>query len=100
MKSRSGYSIWYEFEYEGYKEDFSYDIPFEVMCNAIRKYFDDNMVNLDGTDTDIWNTIVTFGSDALDTIFEEEEDWLKEQCENEAFEEFKDYVEYYIKDDE
>lgn len=97
-ENNSGYSLDYNFSYKGYSENyFSYDIPFDVFCNAIRNFFDIQSINLDGTDTSVWNAMVEL--DALDEIFSSQEEWLKEQCKNDAYEEFKIYVNDYILDD-
>lgn len=101
-KNGSGFEVEYkDFKYKGYHEDyFFYEIPFEKFCDGIRKYFDDRLVTLDGTNTAIWNTLVEFGEDALDTIFDELEDWFKEECKEDAYEEFKDYVDYFVDDED
>ena len=83
----------YDFEYKGYKETWTYEIPADVICDMIRAYFDKQLITIDGTDTSIFNAFS--GLDVIDEIFDEMEDWLKEQCEEKAYEEFKDWVDWY-----
>ena len=90
-------TIYYEFEYKSIKEDFSYEVPFEKQIEAIRKYFDNQLVTLDGTDNDIWNALVDL--DCIDTILDTMEDWLYEQCKEMAYEDYQDYVDWYYDDE-
>ena len=100
-KNGSGFELTYSFEYNGHKDErYFFEVPFDKFCEAIRHYFDEQLVTLDGTDNAIWNSIVGFGEDALDTIFYDQEEWLTKECQEMAFEEFKDYIEYYLEDDE
>lgn len=100
-KNSSGFEVTYhDFEYNGYKDDyFFYDVPFDIFCDGIRKYFDDKLVTLDGTDNAIWNTMVELGEDTLQNIFDAMEDWFTEQCRDGAYEEFKEYVEDYLSEE-
>lgn len=85
------YYIYYKFEYRGYTENYSYEIPFEKKIEAIRQYFDDRLVTLDGTDNAVWNSLVDFDG-LIDDILDEMEDWLYYECKDAAYEEFKEYV--------
>lgn len=51
-------------------------IPYPIFMDAIRKYFESNMVTLDGTDTAIWNMLVEL--DCLD--FLEDNETVMEYC--------------------
>lgn len=97
-KNKSGYDVYYDFEYRGHKEPFDYDIPFETFMKGVVKYFDDNMVTLDGKDTDVWN--ILYELDCLDEIFDKMEDWFKEHCKEDAYEEYKEYIDWYYDEDE
>ncbi len=99
-EDKTRFSLMYEgFEYKGYSENYyDYDIPFDTFIEGIRKYFDNQMINLDGKDNDIWNAFVDL--DCLDNIFEAMEDWFHEYCKEDAFEEFKEYVEEWELDNE
>lgn len=99
-KNLSGYELDYHFEYKGFRELYSYEVPFEDYCEAIRNHFSIRLVGLDGTNNNIWKAMADFGEDVLDDIFEEQKDWLSERCKDKAFNEFQDYVEYYIGDEE
>lgn len=99
-KNETGYYIYYDLEYKGHQEDWCYDIPFEKLMSAIRKWFDDKLINIDGTDTSVWNALNDLGRDTIDTIFDDMEDWLKEQCAAEAEEEFREWVDWYYDDEE
>ena len=98
-KNRSGYDIDYEFEYKGFQERYYYDIPFEVFMEGVRKYFSDKMVNIDGKDVDIWNALVELESYVMDNIFDSMEDWFKDRCKDDAYEGYKDYVEWEYEDE-
>ena len=99
-KNLSGYELDYHFEYGGFKELYSYEVPFEDYCEAIRNHFSIRLVGLDGTDNNIWKAVADFGQNALDNIFDEQQDWLLERCRNKAFSEFQDYVEYFLEENE
>ena len=97
-KNKSGYSIMYDdFEYKGIKELFDYDIPFDLFMEGVRRYFDNQMVTIDGKDSDVWNVLVEL--ECLDYIFGTMEDWFKEYCKDYAYEEYQDYVEWYYEDE-
>ena len=97
---RTNYSILYEFEYKGNKESFDYDIPFDIFVNGIRKFFSNNLVDLDGTDNAIWNSFAELGEDALDNLFYAMEDWFKAECAEAAEEEFLEWAHDYLDDEE
>lgn len=100
-KSNTGFEIGYSFAYNGYEDDSYYwEVTDEAFCNAVRSYFDKKGITLDGTDNAIWNAIAFLGDEAMESIFQDQEEWLKEKCRDIAFEDFKDYVDYYIGDDE
>ena len=99
-ENETGYSIDYEFDYKGHHENYDYELSFDELMKAIRKYFDDQLVVLDGTDTNVWNALISLGRDAIDMIVEEESEFLKKECEEVAFEEFKDYVDYYYEEED
>lgn len=48
-------------------------VPFEVFVEAIRQYFDDGLVTIDGTDNAIWNRFVDL--EMIDK-FEDNEDFM------------------------
>ena len=96
-KNKSGYDVDYKFEYRGMEERYYYDIPFETFVEAIRAYFDSQMVTIDGKDNDVWNVCASL--EILDDIYDAMEDWLKERCEKDAYEEYKDYIEWYYEDE-
>lgn len=89
--SRYGTNIYvdYEdFEYKGKMKYYSYEVPFDVVCDGIRYYFDNQGVNLDGTNRCIWNAIV--GLSAIDEL-EDTDDVIKycmDACRDIAYEEF------------
>ena len=91
-KNLSGYDVMYEFDYKGKKETFFYDIPYETFMDGVREYFDNQMVTIDGKDNDIWNILVEL--ECVDTIFDIMEDWFKDYCEEAAYEEYKEYIEW------
>jgi len=96
-KNKSGYDVDYNFEYKGHEENYLYEIPFETFMEGVVKYFDNQMVTIDGKDNDVWNALVDL--DCLDNIFEAMEDWFKEKCQDAAYEEYKDYIEWYYEED-
>ena len=101
MAKKTGYYIDYDFEYKGHKEtDWDYELSFEELMKGIRKYFDDQLVNMDGTDTAVWNALVGLGEGIIDYIIDEMEEYLIEECKESAYEEFKDYIDWYYDDDE
>lgn len=102
MKKReTNYSIWYDgLEYKGHKEDFDYSVTFDDLMSAIRKYFDNQLVTLDGTDTSVWNAFIDLGEEVIDVIFDTMEDWLKEQCKEKAQEEFEEYIDWYYDEED
>ena len=94
--NKTQYDIKYdELTYKGHTKWYFYDLPFEDVIEAIRQYFRDRMIDLDGKDNDIWNTFIEFDG-AIDDIVYEMEDWLKERCYDDAFEEYKEDVEELI----
>ena len=91
--NKTNYSVYFpEFEYKGHKSHFFYDIPFEDFVEAIRVWFDEQLITIDGTDNAIWNAFV-----GVDDFFEEIEfrmaEWFREHCKEDAFEEYKEKVE-------
>lgn len=98
----TNYILWYheDFEYKGHTETFTYDVKFDDLMDAIRQYFDNNLVILDGTDTNVYNALVGLGEDVMDNLFDKMEDWLKEHCKEKAFEEYKEYIDWYYDDEE
>jgi len=93
MKNKSGYEVLFdEFEYKGHKSHYFYDIPFEVFIEGVRAYFEQQMVTLDGKDTDIWNALSKY-PEIFDDVEDEMVDWFKEHCKEDAFEEYKEVVE-------
>ncbi len=101
MAKKTGYYIDFDFEYKGHEEKYySYELSFEELMKGIRKYFDDQLVNLDGTDTAVWNALVGLGEGIVDNIIEAMEEYLKEECKDAAYEEFKEWVDWYYDDDE
>lgn len=71
-------------------------IPFPILINAIRKFFDMGLVKIDGTDNAIWNTFIEL--DCLDKIEDNKEiqDYCRELYKGSSFEE-EDYEDW--KDD-
>ena len=103
MAKKSGYYINYDFKYKGHREPYwDYELSFEELMSGIRKYFDDQLVNMDGTDTAVWKALVGLGEGIVDnilsTIIEVMKEYLKEECKESAYEEFKDYVDRYYDD--
>lgn len=106
------YTVDYQFTYPGKqeKEWFSYKIPFEMIVEGIRRYFVKKYdVELDGTDTDIWNMIIDISpkygdedeySELLDDIMDFNEEYFKETLRDDAYEAYKDEYEYYNEDEE
>lgn len=99
---RTNVSMDVEFTYpgeDGATEKTSVYVPFPILIEAIRKFFDSNLVKLDGKDNDIWNTLLDLGCDFYE--LEDNEDiiaYCKEQYkgssyEEEDFEEWKDEYE-------
>lgn len=89
--SKQGTSIYVyydDFEYKGEVKTFSYEVPFEVVCDGIRHYFDIYDVNIDGTDNHIWNVIAEL--DAFSTIEDAPEfvTYCHDVCVDSAYEEF------------
>ena len=99
-KDKTPYSIIYEgFEYNGYQEKYyNYEIPFDALIEGIRTYFDNQLIKLDGTDNAIWNAFIDL--DCLDIIVDTMEDWFLDYCKEDAYEEFKEYVEEWVENDE
>ena len=95
-KSKSGYTILYKgFDYKGRVDEWDYEIPFETFMDAVRKYFQNQLVTIDGTDNAIWNVLMDLGDYVLDDIFDTMEDWLREKCANDAYEEYAEWVDWY-----
>ena len=92
------YSIYYKFNYNGHEEDYSYEITFDQLMAAIRTYFDNQLVTIDGKDNDVYNALFDLG--CLDDIFDAMEDWLYDYCEKEAYEKYKEYIDWYYDDEE
>lgn len=99
--NKSGYEINYSFEYKGYKDDYYfYSIPYSTLCEAIRNYFSQNSVDIDGTNNAIWNSLINLGEDVIESIVNDQQEWLEEKCREQAFEDFKDEVEELLSDNE
>ena len=98
----SRYLVDFDFTYPGEQESESYSfwIPERLVIEAVRRWFSDREVEIDGTDNHIWNICgdlaEVFGKDdsrwnnLMDAAIEDQEDWIKEQCKDEAWEEFVD----------
>ena len=90
---KTGYDIKFDdMTYKGKTKWYFYDVPFADVIDAIREYFSQNMITLDGKDNDIWNSLVEFDG-VIDDIVYQMTDWLKERCYDDAFEEYKEEVE-------
>lgn len=105
--NETGVFVDYEFKnkYTGEKEDFSYEVPYKVLINAIRNYFDFTYdVVIKSKDNDLWNMLVDFDdkydTNILDGICDELEDRLKEICEEDAKIIFDDLCEDNLEDEE
>ena len=96
-KNKSGYDVSYVFEYRCIQDRYYYDIPFETFMEGLVKYFDNQMITIDGKDNDVWNAFADL--EVLDNIYDAMEDWFKERCEKDAYEEFKEYVEWEYEDE-
>lgn len=101
MAKKTGYYIDYDFEHKGHEDKYyDYELSFEEVMKGIRKYFDNQIVTLDGTDTAVWNALVVLGDDIIDNILDEVMDYLKEECKDNAYEEYKEYVDWYYDEDD
>jgi hypothetical protein len=58
-KNKTNYYMTFEFDYQGEKQQYDWNMSFEAVCLAIRTYFDHNLVTLDGTDGAIWNLLLS-----------------------------------------
>ena len=97
-------NVWMEVEFTypgegGETESTSVYVPFPILIEAVRKFFDSRLIKLDGKDNDIWNTFIDLGVDMYDF---EDNDELMDYCrelykgseyEEEDFEEWKDTYE-------
>ncbi len=92
------YSIYYKFNYNGHEEDYDYEVPFEYLIDAIRTYFDNQLITLDGKDNDVYNALLDL--DCLDAIFDAMEDWLYDYCKEDAYEKYKEYIDWYYGDED
>ena len=96
--NETGFYINYDFEYKGYEErDFMYEIPGDMFVEGIREFFREYDINIDGKDNSIWNALLEL--DALDKIFDDKEEWFKENCKEDAYEAFKEECEEYYYDE-
>ena len=97
---RTDYEVEFEFTYPGEteSEDFCFYVPEKAVIEAVRRWFSDNEVEIDGTDTHIWNLCETL-SDVFDDTnnpfnglmekaVESQADWIREACKEAAWEEF------------
>lgn len=93
--------LYYKFDYKNHNEDYSFDLSkhADILIEGIRKWFDDRLVTLDGTDTAVYNAIAE-SEDFLDLILDEMEDWYTDRCKDIAFEEYKDYIDWYYDDED
>jgi hypothetical protein len=103
-KNKSGFDIFYSFDYKGYEDKtYDYDIPFDIFCDAIRDWFDKKNVTIDGTDNAIWNALNDLddgNNDIFDVVNDDEQDYLRAKCKDLAYEEFKDIAEETIEADQ
>lgn len=100
MKKKDGSGLYVDFDFKyddkSHEENYTYEIPFDVACDGIRKYFESKDIKLDGKNTDIWNTLGDFG-DVIDNVISEDDsfiDYCKEKCKDDAFAEYKEQYEY------
>ena len=99
MDNKTKYSVFFQdFEYKGHKSNYLYYLPFEAFIEGVRSWFNDHMINIDGKDNDIWNTLVEF-DDVFDEIEFAKAEWFREHYREDAFEEFKEQVEDDIEDE-
>lgn len=77
-KDRTGMFMDVTFKYPGDEKEYSESvyIPFPIFMQAVRKYCEDSMVTLDGTDNAVWNLLVDFG--CLDNL--EDDADIQEYC--------------------
>lgn len=96
LENKSGFDIDYMFKSpddETKEIWFYYDVPFYIYMNGVRAYFDAYDVNIDGTDSHIFNSLSNIG--AIKELEDDEFfiDFLKEKCKDDAYEEFKEKFE-------
>lgn len=99
-RAKSRYDVEFDFKYPGEEESESYFyyIPEALVIEAVRKWFSNHEVELDGTDNHVWNIcgdlaeVFSKDSEGLnDLMYEainENEEWIKEQCKEDAWDEF------------
>lgn len=97
-KGETSYRLYYHFTYEDYEDDYDYTVTFDDLMKAIRKYFDNFMINIDGKDSDVYNALNDLG--CIDEIFDIMENWLHDECEEKALEEYQDWVDWYYDEEE
>lgn len=103
-KNKTFESIEFKFKnpFTNEEEEYDYYLDFEDMVTAIKLYADFYDVNLDGTDTHIWNLFVSLDSgryEHLNEVFSKicesdyVQDQLKQKLEEKAKEEFEQEAE-------
>ena len=91
QKNRMDFYIDYKFKFEnGAEEFYMYKIPFVDYIAGVVAYFDMFGVNLDGTDSSVFNVISSLN--AFSKIEDDEYfiDFITTRCKKDALEEFKE----------
>ena len=98
----TNYDVEFEFTYPGEEESetYFYSLPENIVIEAVRRWFSNHEVDIDGTDNHVWNLCgdlaEVFGkegrslNDLMYQAVEDEQEWIKEQCKDDAFEQFID----------
>lgn len=84
-----------DFKYKNEVKSYSYEVPFDVVCEGIRIYFDSRDVNIDGTNNHIWNVIAELD---VFSIIEDSPEFVmycKDTCREDAYEEFIEEEKYF-----
>ncbi len=96
LENKGGFYVDYMFkspDNETEEKYFSYNVPFDVYMEGVKVYFDVYDVSIEGTDGNVFNSLL--GLDALKELEEVEffVDFLKEKCKEDAYEKFKEEFE-------
>ena len=87
------YYLSYKFEFKGEKEYFYLDVTFDMLMEMIREYFDLHGVDIDGKDSDVYNSLVDLGDGVIDAIFEDREEQFTKDYEEIAYKQFLEEAE-------
>jgi hypothetical protein len=95
-KNKTNYYMTFQFDYEGEKQTYDWNMSFKAVCQAIRIFCKKDSADIEATDGALWNLIVVDLKADLEDILEDPVvvSEIQKQFQADIMEEFKDEWDY------